>query len=91
MDSVDSIGLVGGLVVIWKKDIKVKVIDKCFRFIEIEVEEEKDSSFWSCLLVYGELDSNLISHFYEDILVKIKSSQPPHLHWGLKLSLVQGR
>lgn len=77
MEAVDAIGLAGGLIVLWKNFVNVRVIDKCSRFIEIEILEEKDNLRWSCLLVYGEPDSNLRNRFYEDILVKIKSIGNP--------------
>lgn len=77
MDSVDSVGLFGGLIILWKNHISLKIIDKCSRFIEVEILNDKGNDVWTCLLVYGKLDSNHRLRFFEHIVVKIQSIQNP--------------
>lgn len=55
MEAVDSRGLSRGLIVLWNNCINVRVMDKCSRYFEIEIREEKENLLWSCLSVYGDL------------------------------------
>lgn len=73
----NSSGLSGDLIVLWTREINLRVIDKGPKYIEVELVNDNGVDMWSCLFVYGELNNNKRVVFFGKIIAKIQSIQNP--------------
>lgn len=75
-------GLLGGLVLIWKKDIEVRVSELNPIFIAVKIKDNDSNIFWRTLFAYGEPSKELRNIFYDTIISKISNKVGPLLCIG---------
>lgn len=79
---VDSLGLSGGLILLWRKNLRIDIVSPCTRYIEAKIDDNYVRVKWNYLFIYGEPNSNKIVDFFQSIIVKIKSIYDPILAIG---------
>lgn len=82
MKAVDFVGKSGGLILLWKKDIEVRVSDLNNRFIAVRIHDSVSNLFWRAIFVYVELVKDLRSTFYDPIINKVSNTHSPLLYFG---------
>lgn len=77
-----SIGRSGGLVLLWRKDVDLKVIELDTHFISARIKDKDYNSLWRVIFVYGQPNKDIIKEFYNLIIRKIKLILGPLMCFG---------
>lgn len=76
-EAIDSISLLRGLILMWRKQLEIEIMECCSRFIKVQIIDNSINMIWSCLFIYGEPNTNRRVAFYKMIITKIKSTGNP--------------
>lgn len=74
MKAVDSVGRSGGLVLIWRKYINLKVIELN---ISARIKDNDSNTLWRAIFVYGKPNKDIRNEFYNLIIRKVRLISGP--------------
>lgn len=73
----DGTGNSGGLLLMWRKNVKLKIFDICNRWIVYFMDHSEPYSIGICVLLYGEPNRMLRTTFWEKFVTLINSLNGP--------------
>ncbi|KAH7848623.1 hypothetical protein Vadar_005240 [Vaccinium darrowii] len=79
---VDPIGTAGGLVVLWRQDLKVRLVRKSSFFIELLITDEDLGHEWHLINLYASTHDGIRKGQWEELLRYRQQSSAEWVLWG---------
>ncbi|KAH7846631.1 hypothetical protein Vadar_016292 [Vaccinium darrowii] len=79
---VDPIGIVGGLAVLWKRDLAVRFIRSSSFFIEMEIKDDDSNHVWRLINLYASSTDSVRKSQWEELIGYWKQCSEDWVVWG---------
>lgn len=79
---VDPIGTAGGLVVLWKQDLKVRLVRKSSFFIELLITDDESGQEWHLVNLYASTHDGIRKGQWDELLRYRQQSSGDWVLWG---------
>ncbi|KAH7845513.1 hypothetical protein Vadar_003022 [Vaccinium darrowii] len=79
---IDPVGIAGGLVVYWKKELKVSLVRRSSFFIELLISDEVTSCDWHLINLYASTNDRIRKAQWEELLEYRRRSSGEWIIWG---------
>ncbi|KAH7861779.1 hypothetical protein Vadar_030827 [Vaccinium darrowii] len=79
---IDPVGIAGGLVVYWKKELKVRLISKCSFFIDLLISDDEAGYEWHLINLYASTNDAIRKAQWGELLHYRQRSSGEWIIWG---------
>ncbi|KAH7862793.1 hypothetical protein Vadar_009610 [Vaccinium darrowii] len=79
---IDPVGIAGGLVVYWKKELKVRLVRKCSFFIDLLISDDEAGCEWHLINLYASTNDTVRKAQWGELLHYRQRSSGEWIIWG---------